>query len=485
MGLRIPAGLDTEYGFVVEARSADTQIEDATEFVRMFEGAHAAFWDYRHESPRADLRGFRLERLAQDPVDALFDRGKAYSSANEIRSDRILATGGRLYNDHGHPEYATPECFSLIGLAGHELAGDKIMLALANKYRDRTGRAVKIYKNNTDFHGASWGTHENYLVKRNTGYDRLYAGVMPILLARQVLTGSGKVGAETGDPCAYQISQRADFLVEPANAETLYRRPLFNTRDEPHARHEDFIRLHVICGDANRISKSTIRKAGLVKLAIALTEIGEAPVWDIADPVRAFKAISRDDSYEFRIDLKGGSWTNAQEVIESYLAAAERFLELDAEITAVIQESRQLFEWLRTDFESFARSVDWAAKRRLLEWVMDEEGLNWNSPALRSYDMAYHDIDPEESLFNGLIEMGWLDPDPLPVNEPEATRASVRSYAVRHFGEHLRSGAWRSLTFDVAGRTEDLELSPIAEYWLEPDRVPDVISFIETVRKQS
>ena len=479
------AGLDTEYGFVVEARGAEDQIEDATRFVKAYDGLHVAFWDYRYENPCADLRGFNLEQLAFDPVDAQFDRGKTYGSSVEIRSDRILLTGGRLYNDHGHPEYATPECLTLDGIARHELAGDQIMRETAQAYEAATGRTVKLYKNNTDFHGASWGTHENYLVSRTVRFPALFAGIAPMLIARQILTGSGKAGSESGRSVPFQISQRADFLVEPANAETLYRRPLFNTRDEPHARAQDYVRLHVICGDANRIWRSTRRKVGLVQLAIALTEIGAAPIWNVANPVEAFRTVSRDESRAFRIELTGGSWTTAPQILESYFANAERFLDLDPELQDLIRECRTLLDTLASDFVQFARTVDWAAKRRMLEWIMSAEDLKWGDPALQSYDLAYHDLDPEVSLFDALVDMDWVEPNATPLYDAEPSRALARSFAIRHHARSLKSAAWRSLTFEVDGRMIDVELDPNRRYTLEPSDAESVHTFINTLRNQA
>src|SRR5579859_2426219 len=105
--LKILAGIETEYGLFIEGRGAEEQVDDATAFVRSYPGPHFTGWDYRYESPRSDLRGFSLSRLAVDPVDARFDVGVRRGSDRDIRSDRILPNGARFYNDHGHPEYST------------------------------------------------------------------------------------------------------------------------------------------------------------------------------------------------------------------------------------------------------------------------------------------------------------------------------------------------------------------------------------------
>jgi Pup amidohydrolase len=496
---RILAGVETEYGLYVEGRGAEEQVDDATALVRSYPGERFVGWDYRHESPRADLRGFAVDRLQVDPIDARYDRGRTYAPPHEIRADRILPNGARLYNDHGHPEYATPECWSLDSLADHDKAGEMAVLRAAREFEAQTGASVRIYKNNTDFHGASYGTHESYLVPRALGFERLYQAVMPMLVVRQILCGAGKVGSDQGPSCAYQLSQRADFFVEPFNLETLYRRPVFNTRDEPHADPERWIRLHVISGDANMIRSATRRKVGLVKLALILAQAGEAPIWPLRDPVRAFQTISRDESYEFRLELDRASWTTAYQVLESYFSAAEATLGLsgaaypegssEAEYQALIRECRELMIALKECPERFAYAVDWAAKKRLLEQFMEEEGESWSSPALRSYDLEYHNIDPEEGLFAALGEMGQTDADPPPErleallqNMDEPTRAKARGIAVRKFSEEIATACWRSVTFKTGSQLVELELPPDREYGTQLEDAETVEQFIDAIR---
>lgn len=490
MTSRILAGLETEYGLYLEGRGAEHQVEDATALVRSYPGECFVGWDYRFESPRADLRGFSLKRLAVDPEDAKFDR-PSRATDHDVRSDRVLPNGARFYNDHGHPEYATPECESLAELADHDLAGMAVVRAAARAYSEKTGIAARCYRNNTDFHGASYGTHESYLVPRSLGFDGLYAGVTPMLIARQILTGAGKVGSEHGAACDFQISQRADFFVEAANAETLYRRPIFNTRDEPHADPRAWVRLHVIAGDANMIASATALKVGLAKLALALVREGAAQEWRIKDPVRAFQAISRDAALGFRVELAGGSWTTADEILEGAFSAAEARIELDDDLRWTIDRARTLLIQMRSDFAGFARHVDWAAKRRMIEQYIESEGSSWRDPALQSLDLEYHNIEPEDSLHDALEEMDAVERNPseaelLPrlkrVCEP--TRARARGLAVQRFGPFLRNASWRMLTFEIDGELIEVELSPDAEYPEELETIENVGTFIQAIKER-
>ncbi len=480
MSFPILAGIETEYGLTVENRDISDQIDDSMALVRAFSDGCFVGWDYRFENPRADLRGFQVSSLAFDPEDAEHDRGKVRVGDRELRSDRILPNGARFYNDHGHPEYSTPESWSLDNLMLHDLAGERVVAEAARLFSASSGKSVKVYKNNTDFHGASYGTHENYLAPRSLGYERLFRALLPVLVCRQVLTGAGKAGFEHGTPCEYQMSQRADFFVEPSNVETLFRRPIFNTRDEPHADANDWIRVHVIAGDANRIPSCTRRKVGLIKLALIVEQAQECPVWRIHEPVRTLAELSRCYDREGRIELEGKSWTTPQLILESYLDAAEPLVKDDPELTTLISECRHLLAIRFSDPVAFAHQVDWAAKYRVL-YTAAEEGIEWGSPEMQAYDLAYHDVDPETSLYQGLVAMDWAEGLPLDADldnylgQPqEETRAMARGISVQKFGAQLVNASWGTLTFRVKDGEKTVSLPPDKVY-------PRALGGVETV----
>lgn len=478
----ILVGTETEYGLLVEGRGASSQVEDSMALVRSYPGRGLAIWDYQNESPRSDLRGFRLDRLQFDPEDAKFDQGKSYGAPEDVRSDRVLPCGGRFYNDHGHPEFSTPECFDLNQLVAYDILGERVVLEAARKYAEAEGRAVSIYKNNTDFHGASYGSHESYLVPRSVGVEALCLAVMPMLVARQVVSGAGKVGSESGAACDFQMSQRADFFVEPVNAETLYRRPIFNTRDEPHASHADWIRLHVISGDANMIAGCTWLKVGLIRLAIHALLAGTAPKWNLADPVRAFKEVSRAPFGDPRIDLVGGNWTTAEAILDSYVSIAE---DIDGDVAT---KTAELIAARRSDFDAFARRVDWAAKWKMLNGVVQEEGLSWRDARLQAYDLEYHNVDPDESLHRALVEMDEVEANPtidlcLDSIPPTDSRALARGTAVRRFADRILTVGWRRIVFSMPGGERlELDLPPDARYPAHIIDAPDVETFVKMVQ---
>lgn len=491
----ILCGTETEYGLTVEGLGASDQVEFATQFVRGYPHTgsdRVAYlgWDYRLESPRADLRGFKLKALAFDPEDAQYDKGKVYGSSEEIRSDRILDNGARFYNDHGHPEYSTPERFSIFEVAQDDLEGETVMLEAVRAFAQTTGKEVRAYKNNTDFHGASYGTHESYLVPRAHGFDHLFQAVTPMLLVRQLLTGAGKVGAESGAKCAYQISQRADFFMEPANAETLYRRPIFNTRDEPHADAAQWIRLHVISCDANRQPLCVALRLGLVKLALHLLDAGVAPKFDFTDVVQAFKTLSRNPNLDESIPLKGRSHTTVRAIFDSYFSAAEAHLNLEdphegAQIRWTIDTSRALLHAFENNPPAFAKQVDWAIKREVLQQVCEAEGWEWGDPRLASFDLEFANIDPEESLYEAMRMMEAVDEPTFPTLPVKASRAVARAVVVQQFRPFVKALGWSGVTFRIDGKEEFLAFPPDIAYPSTLSDVPDVITFRDRIKELS
>lgn len=443
-------GIETEYGLSIEGRGAADQVDDSAAFVESCPFPAFAGWDYGFESPRQDLRGFQVQELSYDPVDAQFDAGRTRTFDRELHANRVLANGARFYNDHCHPEYATPECCHLTDIVAHDLAGERILIQTAIEYSRKIGRRVVVYKNNTDFHGASYGTHENYLFTRSVPTDDLIRGLLPFLVTRQILFGAGKVGSEVGRQCRYQISQRADFYHDVANIETLYRRPIFNTRDEPHCDPNKWRRVHVICGDANRMTWATAMKIATTQLALDLIEIGEAPKFAICHPVRTAEAISKDDTFKWRLELENSSWTTAVDLLDGYLSAAERFFSnRDAETDWILSEWRLALTDAAADPWRLKDRVDWAAKLAMLEEYAKEEG-DWNQMQMQAFDLEYHNLDPSESLFQAWLEMGRAQTiipaervDEAISKPPQNTRARQRGELVATMNDRIETLGWR------------------------------------------
>lgn len=468
-------GIETEYGIVVEGLGANDWIAESINVVRSCPVASVGGWNYRGEDPRRDMRGFTVAQLSTNPDDAQFDPpGTPVRSREEERSDRILVNGARFYNDHGHPEYATPECRSLRDLIAQDRAGERIVFAAAQKHAEKCGRAVSIYKNNTDFHGASYGTHEGYLMQRDVPIEALIQGLLPFFATRQIYAGAGKVGTEnesTARHVPYQISQRADFFSVEASVDTLHNRPLVNTRDEPHATPRRFRRLHVICGDANMSEYANALKVGTTALVLRLLEARLRPPVQLAKPIEAVKQVSRDLTLKKTLECQSRPAMTAIEIQWLYQQeVAKRFSGQNEETDWVIQEWATVLEALQTDPFSLSDRLDWVAKHQLLNDFREAEGLDWKDPYLQSLDLAYHDVDPEQGLYYGLEQAGAMRRIVTEAHilasmscPPSDTRAFLRGQFVEKFPKAIRSIGWNGVAFQHQGADYIFDMNPLVE----------------------
>jgi Pup amidohydrolase len=491
-------GIETEYGIYVEGKEAQDLVAEATHLVKAYPGPAATGWDYKHEHPRRDMRGFTVNHLSIDPTDAQFEQsGRPHSTDVEVRSDRVLSSGARLYNDHGHPEFSTAECTSLRELIAQDRAGERVMQVCAERRMHHLGGGlVALYKNNTDLHGASYGCHESYLTRREVPFEALLHTMLPFLVTRQIFAGAGKVGIEQpqsgsgpASGAVFQLSQRSDFFTTIASVDTLYNRPIVNTRDEPHSDPRTYRRFHVICGDANLCEVATFLKAGTTLLVLRLLETG----WrqegvSLHDPVAAIKQISRDQDYRWLAERLGGGTISAVEIQRHYLAAAKQHLAgFSGETDAVLVEWEGVLDRLESEPLSLADTLDWAAKRALLDQFREAEGLAWDDPTLHSLDLEYHNVDPSAGLYYGLEQEGQVR---RIVNEDEiaaalttpptgSPRALVRGLAIGKFAPFVQSVTWGRLVLsDGGGQTATVRMSQVQD--LDPAQVREALEPTET-----
>src|SRR5690606_33383924 len=248
------------------------------------------------ENPLRDARGFEISRAGADPSQL---------TDEEIGlANLILTNGARLYVDHAHPEYSSPEVTSPRDAVVWDKAGERIMAAAARWAGSMPGAApIQLYKNNVDNKGASYGCHENYFMERSTPFADIVRHLIPFFVSRQVICGAGRVGiGQDGSGEGFQISQRADYLEVEVGLETTLKRPIINTRDEPHADPERYRRLHVIIGDANLSEISTYLKLGTTALVLAMIEDGFlSGDLTITRPVAALHNVSHDPSLRHEV----------------------------------------------------------------------------------------------------------------------------------------------------------------------------------------
>jgi Pup amidohydrolase len=462
-------GIETEYGITVNGVETVDVVAESIELVRCYT-EHGALmkWDYNLEDPHQDARGFRAESLMQDTDESAYyelDKNRPLSF-EEIKSDLVLSNGARFYNDHAHPEYSTPECTTLREIIAQDKAGERILAECVRRRNKKIApeREVRLYKNNTDFIGHSYGCHDNYLMSRAVPWDRLVSEVVPFLITRQIYAGAGKLGIEgegaTGQPGIFQISQRADFFSVLVSIDTMNRRPIVNTRDEPHADPGKYRRFHVIIGDSNMSEFAIALKIGIMSLVLDLIEKREAPQLEVAQPIDATKSISRDQSHSWIIELKDGRKISAIEIQRMYLEKALRHCDrTDREVDWLLTEWEKILNDLEVDAMRCADRIDWAAKLYLLSTFQEEEKLDWTDPWLQSIDLEYHNISWEQGLHYELVReermRRVLQEEEIKAaifNPPESTRAFFRGRAVARFNPHIQTIHWDEVVFAQDGQ---------------------------------
>ncbi len=413
--------------------------------------APEALWDYDGENPLLDLFGRRCEGEREDP-DAYANRAL----------NKPLANGGRLYVDGAHPEYSSPEVTDPLDLVRYESAGE----VLADRCRQMAERAggqplFSLFKNNSDGKGNSYGYHENHLLLRRVPVKRLQRDLVPFLITRQLFCGAGKVGAENGRPdTPFQMSQRADFFETVAEINTMVRRPLFNTRDEPHADPDRYLRLHVIPGDANMSQVSTFLKTGTLALVLRLIEddaLGEVPI--PVDPVTAFWETSRDLTFAPAIQVAGGRMMSPLDIQAVYLERVKDYARshpLPGSFPQVIDRWEAVLAALADGTDGADRQVDWRIKHRLIDTYLERKGLDWDSPRAKAMDLQYHDLDPARGLFFTLTHQGFAESlvatgaIVTALSEPpEDTRAWFRGQCQQRYGKAVYGVSWTSVLLDM------------------------------------
>ncbi|MCL2091511.1 MAG: proteasome accessory factor PafA2 [Micrococcales bacterium] len=513
--MRRVMGIETEYGVVEPGRpdanpmllsshvvgvqvAAQTQVRDP--------GTARARWDYDDEDPLHDARGFRLERASALPSQLTDDPDRPAPSGPTAgprssgddgwpqalprpveeyddpgAANVILTNGARLYVDHAHPEYSSPEVTNPYDLVVWDRAGEQVMLGCVRALTSNPALPdVALYKNNVDGKGATYGTHENYLVARQVPFGDLVAWLTPFLVTRQVFCGAGRVGlGPRGEEPGFQISQRADYVEAEVGLETTLRRPIVNTRDEPHADPAVWRRLHVIVGDATMLEPVTYLRAGTMSLVLWLIERAVArgaelpPSLALRDPVGAFHQVSRDLTVRAPLELADGRTTTAIAVQQMYLdqvrAAAAEDGSPDAQTADVLARWADVLDRLADDPARCARDVEWVAKLRLLRGLRRREQLGWDHAKLAAVDLQWSDLRPERGLYHRLLAAGAVDTvvDPARVRRavdhpPTDTRAYFRGEAMARYPGQVAAASWDSVIFDVPGH-DTLQRVPVRD----------------------
>ena len=450
-------GTETEFGIIARSPGHPDPVANSLRLISHCPHlpAPSALWDYENENPFLDARGFLVEGEPERP-----------SSNYNRQLNKILPNAGRLYVDGAHPEYSTPECSNPREVVLYERAGDHIVAeCLAHLNRSLGDEEFLVYRNNSDGKGNSFGYHENYILPRQIPFDEVAAILLSFFVSRPIFCGAGKVGAENGtDPIHYQISQRADFFECLLDLNTMVNRPLINTRDEPHAHHSHYRRLHVIVGDANMSEVSTFLKVGTTAIIMEMLEHRwPLPHIDLADPVKSIKDVSRDLSVKISLPLKNGQHTTAIAIQRAFLQAAHDFYrtrELSPVTKEVLVRWETVLSVLERDPLKLRREVDWVAKHALIQSYMDRKPCSWNDPRVAMMDLQYHDVRPTKGLYYTLERTGQMERLTLDLEierarraAPDHTRAYFRGECLKHLSRHVYGMSWTSVLLNSGTST--------------------------------
>ncbi len=468
-------GIETEYGIVHRGLPESNPVTASSLLINAYVSELAVTaaasgpsvsWDFEDETPGRDARG-------ATPVDA------APPEVETHLVNAVLTNGARFYVDHAHPEVSTPECADARSVVVFDRAAEVIIqraMAAAGRVLP-PGQDIVVHKNNSDGKGNSYGCHENYLMDRAVPFGRIVTAATTHFVTRQVFTGAGKVGVEANgigrDDVPYQLSQRADFFEAEVGLETTLKRPIVNTRDEPHADAQRYRRLHVIAGDANLAEVATFLKVGTTAVVLAMVE-DDALDRSLAlrSPVAAVRAVSYDPTLRTAIDLADGPSMTALEIQFELYDRARKWADehgLDAvggDIVGgeILRRWEQVLTGLEHDPASVAEQVDWVAKHRLIEGWRGRHDAPWSDSRVAALALQYHDLRPERSLARRLGLERLVDDGEVQraVTEPPTdTRAYFRGRCLAKFADSIVAANWDSLVFDVG--SEPLRRVPMME----------------------
>ena len=455
-------GMETEYGILLRGSGESNPIAASSVLINAYVAELArnqhrgrVGWDFEDEHPGTDARGFTREGSMPPEVETHL-------------VNAVLTNGARYYVDHAHPEFSTPECTTAYEIVRFDKAGERI-LAQSIEAASRIlppGQSIEILKNNSDGKGNSYGTHENYLMDRALPFARIVSNVMPHFVTRQLFTGAGKVGCEAvgsgGQGVEFQLTQRADFFEEEVGLETTLKRPIVNTRDEPHSDAQKYRRLHVIVGDANMSEVATFLKVGTTSIVLSMIEddfVGGLDV-ALAAPVAAIRKVSYDRTLTKPLELADGRTMTALEIQWEHLRlgrkyADERGLDCvggDDVGGDILDRWEEVLTALESDHTQLADRIDWVAKEQLFEAYRERHGLGWDHPRLRLMDLRYHDVTPARSLFAKLDMQRVVSEEEIVAaitDPPTTTRAWFRGTCLKRWGDSIVAANWDSLVFDL------------------------------------
>ena len=492
-------GIETEFGCFVETDGKGRSVGSAERIVE-------AVKDHAFLRKRLGLLDMHARDYAFEPA----------------RSGGFLINGGRLYVDAvgSHEEYATPECVTWSDAVAYDRAGRVLLQSLV----DDLGLSddVAFYANAIDhFGGHTFGCHENYLVDISASAFRgSLSLLMPFLVTRQIFAGVGRVGGhklnrndfrknvmnigehdvdtmwvadfygvELDNSVEFQLSQRADHIVNTVSSRVRFNRAIINPKRDSYYDYSDLHRLHVLFGEPNMNEYAMWLKVATTCIVLDLMDLKVLPSdVRVDDVLGTLRGVSRDQTMKWPVRRPNGKTMGAIDLQRIYLEAAQTYLKgKDEQTDLALVEWENVLDGLERDPMQMGDRLDWVAKKSMLQEYIDSEKTNWKDDALHSLDMEYHNINPRKSLYYALEEMGAVrrictdaQIESSTRNPPQNTRAKGRAEVIqalleRRWTRYLIDWDWVRVDKD-----RHLELrNPFHTYEEEAE------AFVQSVRGES
>ena len=318
-----------------------------------------------------------------------------------------------------------------------------------------------------------------YVLLWGTAFTPLRRDLLPLLVSRSILCGSGMLagggrflladkgpamncltgyGGLLGDRPIFTFGHffktvYADAWLSPRE----YLRLFAGTH-----------RLQIALGDSNLAEPAEYLRIATTLLVIDCSEAGEMPRPPrIRRPLRAIRAICADPSLTTRIPLRGGQSCTALELQRFYLEACRRFLdrrpEAPREAREVLRRWEATLDALQDDPESLVGSLDWITKR----FVLQTAGRDARWETRKKIDLRYHELSPQgyfQQLHAAGVTEQILEPGEIEVarrNPPIGTPASARGRYIREFacGDEPISANWRAVFIGQGRQAKVIRLS--------------------------
>lgn len=363
-------------------------------------------------------------------------------------NNSYLLNEGRMYVDtQCHLEWATPETTNPMDLVRYMLSGERIIEDALNGWTGDTRYFSKPHgaygptfiKNNVHPRSIrqpelpTWGHHQNYLVSRGTDPELLRQALLPFLATSKIWNGSGMlVDVEEDGDYIFFLSQRAFFFKECVGASTTQNRPLINTRDEPLARRDQWVRLHVISNDSHMSEVVSYLDAALAGLIIDMVEEGFVTfkghhglplgLKRQGDILEMHSVSNSDFTFSLASPL-GDENLSALDVQKKYLEAMRQY-QRSMGANRYLENVLSRFESILTSIEAASKTpepekllrrwCDWAAKLDLMKKQAKTLGCSLLTPKEFTssggiYKRNEESVPPEILDKIYLIELGFHD----------------------------------------------------------------------------